>query len=198
MAVLVWTLVGVGCGSRESRLRTVETARVVTPVDGGFRWHATSEERFGLRGPGPAQVAELAYSVPDGWLQVAPTAMRAANFLVGGDPETECYVTLLAGDGGGALANANRWRGQVGASPLSSADYDALPRVAMLGGEGSIVEAAGTFTSGERKIDEALLIGAVRLLPDRAVFVKLIGPRAKVEPAREDFLAFCRSLERRG
>ena len=197
--VLVLTLMASGCGSRgESRLRTVEKTRVVAVADGGFRWHATRAERFGLRRPGPARSAEFGYAVPEDWLEIAPTSMRAANFLVAGDPETECYATLLAGAGGGALANANRWRGQLGEPSYSPAEYEGLPRVAMLGGEGSIVEAVGTFSAGDRKIEDALLIGVVCILPDRAVFVKMIGPRAKVEPARADFLAFCRSLERKG
>jgi hypothetical protein len=63
----------------------------------------------------------LHFKAPEGWTAVAPTAMRNVNFQAG-NPALECYVTMLAGDGGGALPNVNRWREQVGLPAASAAE----------------------------------------------------------------------------
>jgi len=124
------------------------------------------------------------FSAPQGWTEVAPTPVRLVNFQAGA-PTVECYVTILAGDGGGPLDNVNRWRGQVGLPPVGSAEVSALPRVAMLGGEGLLIEALGA---------EKAILGTVSLLPGRAVFVKMIGPPELVAQEKTRFVAFCESL----
>ena len=125
--------------------------------------------------------------------------MREVTFLLGEGGQAECYVTLLAGDGGGAFANVNRWRDQMGQGDLSSTEFDQLPRIDMLGTEGIVVQVDGTYRGmGDELVERAALLGAVCELPARAVFVKLIGPAELVRGAREEFLSFCESLEQRG
>jgi hypothetical protein len=47
--------------------------------------------------------------------------MRVATFSAGADATAlEIAVSTLANDGGGLLANVNRWRGQVGLPPLTN------------------------------------------------------------------------------
>jgi hypothetical protein len=134
----------------------------------------------------------LAWDAPASWVQGPPRAMREVTFAVG-DPPAECYVAVLGGTGGGVLSNVNRWRAQVGEAPLM--DADSLERLPMLGREGVLMEAGGSFEgmSGE-EVEGALLLGAIVLLPDRAVFVKMVGPRESVAPEREAFRSFCGSL----
>jgi hypothetical protein len=85
----------------------------------------------------------------------------------------------------------------MGVPALSSEDFAALERIPVLGTEAIVVEInSGSFEgmAGE-KVDQAGLLGLVCELPDRAVFVKMIGPEPVVGAAREEFLTFCRSLE---
>ena len=143
--------------------------------------------------PGPS--GGLTWTAPEGWRQSAPRAMRDVTFKLGPDDQTECYVSQLGGGAGGAFANINRWRGQMGQTSLSQHEFAALETIDMLGGTGTLVEVSGSFTgmSGEQ-VGDAALLGTVCPLPGRVVFVKLIGPQDVVTAARTDFIAFCKSL----
>src|SRR5690606_21160343 len=98
-------------------------------------------------------------------------------------------------DAGGVLQNVNRWREQVGAGPLTQAQVAALPKVALLGSEAPIVEAAGTFQGMNDGPREGFaVLGTLASAGDAMVFVKMTGPQDVVRAERERFLAFCRSL----
>ncbi len=72
---------------------------------------------------GPTWVA------PAGWKSVQPGRMQTARFAVGGEAgaSADASVAVLGGDGGGLLANVNRWRRQLGLAPI---DEGKLPNVA--------------------------------------------------------------------
>jgi hypothetical protein len=142
-----------------------------------------------MKAPGAADgissvQSNVKFAPQEGWKEVAPTAVRLVN-VQAGDPAVECYVTVLAGDGGGAAGNVNRWRQQVGLPPASAGEIDALPHVPMLGGQGLLIEAAGA---------EKTILGTVSLLGGRSVFVKMIGPGDLVAREKGRFMAFCGSL----
>ncbi len=139
--------------------------------------------------------SDLTWDVPAGWRPGPERPYRAASFWVGDGEELECYVSVLSGDGGGALANVNRWFGQMGAAPLERAQLAELERVTVLGNDSLFVEIPGAYRGmGGESVESALLLGVLSIGPDRSVFVKLIGPAARVEAARADFMTFCRSL----
>lgn len=139
--------------------------------------------------PLPTSSANLSWNVPEGWIAGAQKSMREVTFLGGENLSVECYVALLSGDGGGLRANLDRWRQQFGREPLSDAELADLQRVPMLGAEARVIE----VTRAEEGPND-MVLGAVCLLPDRSVFVKMTGPRAQVTRQREAFLEFCRSL----
>lgn len=188
-------LIGVD-GAPACFLKMTGPAHVVGPEVDAFLELAASFRDAGVApGPGMASGAGLAWNAPASWRRAPDRPMREVTFLVGDGGE--CYVALLGGTGGGAYANVNRWRGQLGEGELTRAEFDALERVAMLGAEAVIVEVTGTYRGmGDDLIEGAALLGAVCELPDRAVFVKLVGPQPVVTAARADFLAFCASMER--
>ena len=75
--------------------------------------------------PGMADFASSAsginYPVPEGWLEFAPSSIRKANFKISNATgNAEVSVTVFPGDVGGNLANVNRWRQQIGLSPIDS------------------------------------------------------------------------------
>lgn len=205
-----WRLVGIAAaGSGQGAfLKMVGPADAIAAERDAFLALAASMHSAASHGGGgetahepsatPARrTSGLTWTAPPGWQQAPDRAMREVTFKMGADGETaECYVAVLGGEGGGVLPNINRWRSQLGADALSDADAEELDRLPMLGVEGIVVDAAGSFEgmAGER-YEEALLFGAVCLLPDRSVFVKLVGPSATVGPEREAFIAFCQSLE---
>jgi hypothetical protein len=136
----------------------------------------------------------LAYEAPEHWEAAPAQSMRQINFFVGPNREVECYVTVLAGSGGGPLANFNRWCGQMGRAELSPAEFDALERFQMLGGEATMAEIGGSFQA----IDDAMMLGVVGNSAGGATFVKMIGPRDLVAAEREAFLSFSKSLRTEG
>lgn len=144
----------------------------------------------------PSSAGGMTWEAPSGWRKAPDKPARLVTFIAGEGEGVECYVTELSGAGGGAAANVNRWRKQLGRDDLSEDELAKLRRVPMLGGEGLIVEIDGAFTpTGGREIQDALLYGAVYVEPERSVFVKLVGPRDRVEPQRAAFESFCRSLK---
>ncbi len=197
-AGLVVCLLLAGCrGGTEG---SFEVAREVD--DASVEWNANSQQRFGLRPMGPARSEGsgpgLTWTVPEGWSEAQPTAMRVANFLAGGDERAECYLTLLAGDGGGLAANVNRWRAQMSLDPIDAAAVAALPRAAFLGSEGALLELQGTFTGigGAGSSEGFGLLGLLLVAPEGSAFLKLVGPAEVVARERRAFLELAGSFER--
>jgi hypothetical protein len=138
----------------------------------------------------PAESSQFAWDLPDGWKEIAPTSMRAGNFVVPGKDRLECYLTVLPGGGGGLAANLNRWRKQMGLADLSDAEIVALPRQKILGTEAPLLVAEGTFSGAE-----GFTMAAVALeRGGAAVFMKMTGPTEAVRAEMDRFKALCASL----
>ena len=122
--------------------------------------------------------------------------MREVTFAAGTD--ARCWITVLGGDGGGTLANVNRWRNEMGQAPLNDSDLATLPTMPMLGGEAFVVEAEGSYSSmGSAAESDWAMIGLIRNLQGKAVFIKLVGPKAEVESARDGVEFLAQSLKER-
>jgi hypothetical protein len=146
--------------------------------------------------PGQPQPVAFEYVLPTGWEERPLRPMRDINLGIAGLEDTECFVSVIPGDGGGLPMNVNRWAAQMGAEDLSGAEIDALPRFEMLGAEGILVEISGHYTGmrGEADVPGALLLGAIAFLDTQAVFVKFTGPEGVVDAERDAFMTFCESL----
>ena len=135
------------------------------------------------------------FQVPYAWIDAGPRMMCSLNFRVG--KETECFLVVLGGDGGGLTPNLDRWQGQVGLEPLTAEQIVALPNVDFLGGSAVMLEAVGEFTgmSGETSFDEKTLIGLALMGGESAYFLKMVGPSKEVAEHRKAFLDFAAKLE---
>lgn len=156
---------------------------------------AAAENPHGVADPTPDggfNPNALQWTAPEGWTLGPEKMMRAVTYNVGG---VECYVTTLAGEGGGAVSNINRWANQMGNAPLDEAAIAALPKVTVLGVESPLVEFAGSFTDmgGAAKPDYKLL-GALAAKGGSTIFIKLTGPASEVDAQKANFIAFCASL----
>ena len=183
-------LCGCGDSSDSAQVFEIGPGRKLARSEAPPRLFASSAERFGLGMPGTAQVGDFDYHVPAGWTEVAPTSSRTINLQIAANTAAECYVTLLAGDGGGDLANVNRWCGQLGHAAWNPDELAAAPRLAMLGGE-AIVVILGSASS------ERALLGALAKVDGRSVFVKFTGPGELLFAQRAAFEAFCGSLAKK-
>lgn len=143
--------------------------------------------------PGPSG---FRWEVPEGWVTTAPRPMRLVTVTPSPDSGAECYVTLLAGTGGGIAPNLNRWRDQLGLAPLSEAEIAALPTITVLGQQAPLLRDRGAFQGMTGPVQEdTMLFGTAVLLQDQAVFVKMTGPAGEIEAELDAFIAFCESLE---
>ena len=146
--------------------------------------------------PQAPAASPLTWETPEGWTTLGKKPMREVTFVAGAD--ARCWITILGGDGGGTLANANRWRNEMGQPPLKEADLETLPKVPMLDGQAYVVEATGSYSSmGSTAQDDWAMIGLIRNLAGRAIFIKLVGPKAEVESARGGLELLAESLEER-
>ncbi len=139
------------------------------------------------------QNASLAWTTPKGWQRGPDRPTREVTYFSGPDNAVECYVTMLGGNAGGLLANVNRWCSQLGAAALTDADVAQLEHVVMAGSDAVFVRLQRGEQPGVPEAQEALE-GALCMLPDRALFVKLAGPRDAVAGQHGALLEFCRSL----
>jgi hypothetical protein len=138
------------------------------------------------------------FTAPDGWTLLPAKPMRLVTFRPAGTTASECYVSVLTGDGGGLAANLDRWCSQMSLPSLKPAELDALPRIRMLGTDAIVADWTGAFedTMNQRKIADARFLGAIAIVEGRAVFVKLTGPKSEVDDkVREGFLSLCASLQ---
>lgn len=151
---------------------------------------ATTEE------PPASQSADdgYAYDLPEGWTALPPRTMRDINLRSTGG--AECYLTLTTGGEAALRGNVDRWRAQVGLGPINDADYAALERAPLLGGQAMVVTAEGSFTGmggGEAQPGWAIH-GLVMARDDQVLTLKLVGPAAVVAADHAAMLALAASL----
>ena len=128
------------------------------------------------------------WQVPSGWKAAGPKPMRLASFDI---PDAagngDVSISKLSGNGGGLLANVNRWRGQVGLAPLEAGALAANSKtVATAGGDsGTWVELVGT---------EKTILGAIVARGEVSWFFKLTAPAPVAAQNRDVFEQFVRSI----
>ena len=194
--VLVCMAGGCGSGSGESGL---DQPRLLAPDVEPPRLGRSHAERFGFAeepGSGAAQPQlRLAWNLPEGWENLPPTQFRTANFGIDGDPELECYLTELGGDGGGLLANVNRWRGQMSLAPIGEAELAALPRRAFIGTDAVVLDLEGAFAGmGGTARPGYRMIGLLAVRPTVSHFLKFTGPSEMVDAHLDAFDEVARSF----
>jgi hypothetical protein len=80
--------------------------------------------------------------------------------------------------------------------PIGPEQLSALSTAQMLGGEAIIIDGIGPYSSmGSPPQSDWGMIGLIRQLGDRSVFVKMVGPAADVAAARESMMQLVSSLE---
>jgi hypothetical protein len=134
-------------------------------------------------------------ALPAGWKEVPPTQFLLAKYMLqgSGDAHAEVSVSMLAGQGGGAIANVNRWRGQLGLSPLSEDDLSKqASAVQVAGGQGTLVDMTGTDAKTGKP---ARLIGVIAPQAGETWFYKLMGDEQVVGQQKDAFTKFIQTAK---
>lgn len=135
------------------------------------------------------------WQIPDGWKEVPGGQFLAAKFTIAGqaDAQAAVNVSMSAGDGGGLMANVNRWRQQLGLPPASEEDLSKqTTSIEVSGGKAMVVDMSGTDA---RTGQPARLIGAVVPQSGQTWFYKLMGDAKIVEGQKDAFTKFVQSVK---
>lgn len=139
----------------------------------------------------PAPAAPFTATAPATWSSKTGTS-RWLHHGFGADGEV--YVGQLDGT---LKPTLDIWRGEMGLSPMSDAEYEQLPQMAFLGEDSVLLDLAGNFQSmSGKQIPDARLLVAARSDGGAIVFVKLVGPAADVAAQVDAFRQFCASVRR--
>jgi len=143
----------------------------------------------------PASAGNLpTWTVPSDWKQGEPPQFVLVKYNIQGTGEAAAAATVsqLEGDGGGLLPNVNRWRGQLGQSPMSDEDAAKLPTIDASGTKAVMAEFSG---QDARTGKAAEMIGVVLPLNGQTWFYKLVGDPALVAQQKDAFIKFIQSAQ---
>lgn len=142
-----------------------------------------------------ANPANSIWTIPPDWKLLPPSQFLTAQFSVSdaSGARAEINVAELGGDGGGLLANVNRWRGQLGLGAVGENDLSQLaPSLDIPGGKATLVDFSGVNSeTGAR----ARLIAVVVPRGGETWFYKLMGDEKIVAQQKDAFLKFIQSAK---
>ena len=137
---------------------------------------------------------QLQWILPVNWQETAGGEMRLASFGVRGENGKTADVSVIAlpGMAGGDLNNVNRWRGQVGLSPVVEEDLAKIAETVSVGDfRGVLFDQTGTAASG----DATRVLAAILHQADSTWFFKMAGDDDVVVKQKPMFIEFLRSLK---
>jgi hypothetical protein len=148
----------------------------------------------------PAAAAETSsggkpqWKAPAGWKEIPGGQFLVAKFTIGdGKTPTAVNVSMSTGDGGGLLANVNRWRGQVGQSAWSETELQKqASEISLADGKATLVEMSGM---DGRTGQPATVVGAIVPRSGQTWFYKLMGDAATVESQKAAFTQFVKEVK---
>jgi hypothetical protein len=138
---------------------------------------------------------QLTWQTPAGWAEVPPGEMRVASFIIQGQKGKQADVSVipLPGLPGSDEANVNRWRGQVGLSPVSPDELIKSAESVEAGGQPAQLYdiASKNPDSG----DATRILGVIQHRTDAVWFFKMTGDADLTERQKPEFVAFLKSLK---
>ena len=141
----------------------------------------------------PAEAGLPNWQAPEGWQERAPGPMLTAAWTATGENGAQADVTVskLSGDGGGLVANVNRWRGQLGLQPASESEITSAVEWQEIGsGRSYLVDLKGTNV---RSGQPARMLAVGVPTENETWFYKFMGDDAVIEKERARFIQFIQS-----
>jgi hypothetical protein len=132
----------------------------------------------------------MAWTLPEGWTEIPDNPpMRLHTFSAADDDgPVEVAISRFPGEVGGVLANINRWRSQVGLSPLDQSQLPAhIERFENTGVEGYFAHIQG-------EDQHMLAAGLFEPAQQRTWFVRVTLSPAASARLKDTVAAFARSF----
>jgi len=157
--------------------------------------HGPSEPSPGSNEP------KTPWVVPQGWVEKPTTSgMRVASYGVSTPDGRSADISIIAleGSGGGALTNVNRWRDQIGLTPVNQEELSRSSRVVTIGQRDAVLYEL----NGDRALQGSpytnSTLAAVMPSGEVTVFFKMTGERALVTENRAKFMEWLKSVNTGG
>jgi hypothetical protein len=138
---------------------------------------------------------QLTWKTPAGWTEIPPGEMRVASFKIQGQNGklADVSVVPLPGMPGTDDANVNRWRSQVGLSPVSPEELKkSAESVEAAGQPAQLYDIVGQNSD---KGEAARILGVIQHRADAVWFFKMTGDAGLVEQQKPAFVAFLKSVK---
>lgn len=135
--------------------------------------------------------AQIAWKLPEGWHETAPSKVNFASFAIAAkEGEATVNISQLPDLRGRELLVVNMWREQVGQPPLTEEEAGkALTPVIVAGTPAQSFEVAGTRDGKPMRIVTAMLHR-----PEASWFFKLAGDEAAVLAHKTEFIEFVKTI----
>lgn len=133
------------------------------------------------------------WTIPSGWQSQPPSQFLLAEYSISGSngAKAEVNVAELDGEGGGLLANVNRWRGQLGLDAIGENDLPQFTQsLDVPGGKATLVDFAGVDA---KTSTPTRLIAVVVSENGQTWFYKLMGNERTVAQQKNAFTKFIQS-----
>jgi hypothetical protein len=134
------------------------------------------------------------WSVPAQWVETPPRTMIFKSFSIAGgaDAKAEVTVSFFQGEVGGVLANVNRWRRQLGQSPVEAGQMsNATESLQTAAGPATVVDFTGTDPKTGKP---ARMVAAIVPHGENTWFYKLTGDGAVVGSQKDSFVNFVKTV----
>ncbi len=146
--------------------------------------------------PQPAADGKPSWQKPEGWTEKSASAMRLASFSSAekGGESADISVVTLGGPAGGALANVNRWRGQIGLAMVDEAGLATMLTDMQIDGKPArIIDMAGTEPPEGKTKPQRSIVAMVEVA-DQTWFFKMSGEDTVVAAEKPALLEFLNSV----
>ena len=143
----------------------------------------------------PAGQAKPNWEVPSGWKEIPGGQFLVAKFALSGPDSGQANVNVSRspGEGGGLLANYNRWRSQLSLDGVSETDLaKEIKPLDLSEGKASVAEIVG---KDPRTGKDARLLAVVIPRSGETWFYKLMGDAQVVQQERDAFIKFVQSVK---
>lgn len=160
-----------------------------------LRWVSSSRHANGAasttvttQAPTDSATPKIKWALPEGWAEVPPSSMRYASFSAPdpGGGKIDISIVTFPGEGGSDIDNVNRWRQQIGLSPMdANALNEGVIPLKTEQNSFSTIDIAGTSSR---------TVAAWTRRDGRVWFFKATGPNAAIEAEKAKFFDFVRSI----
>jgi hypothetical protein len=145
--------------------------------------------------PASSGTPKPTWDVPSAWKEVPGGQFLVTKFLLVGPANTQAAVnvSMSPGDGGGMLANLNRWRTQLGLGPVAEADLaKEVQPLDLPAGKASFADVTG---KDARNGQPTRMVAVVIPRSGETWFYKLMGEAQLVQQEKDAFIKFVQSVK---